>query len=203
MSQPIDASSCHERIESAKRCLCIQSSKLLEQAYQIRQSHYFVGTSDLALLTDKQCLLLTLAGKKPVSEIASGHWETTSTGRSSKPDSVDEVAIFLESLGLSYALTEDHHATQAIVGTTSDDVDLFQQSSNTVQIGHLLGYPDSAVQAFASGKSLSSEAQEAALRKAGIPLSFSPFRLSETFWEQEMLVIVDWFGVVKEYGLVR
>ena len=136
-----------------------------------------------------------------MSEVASGHWEPTATGRQTRPDPTDKVTKFLDSLGLKCHLVEEDWALRAIVGLKQSDVDKVQRTTDASEIGVLFGYPATAVQAFAAEESLDGDEQDRLCTKEGIPPNFSPFRLSKRFWEQELKVIVEWFRLLEQYEL--
>jgi hypothetical protein len=164
-------------------------------------SLFFAGTTDAAALTDKQAVFLVVAGAKPVAEAASGHWLTTASGRAVVADDPKAVANFLKSLGLAYQISGDGQATVAAVALRPDLVQAYLDARGDFAIGQLLGYPETAIAAYAQGDCLTIPEQEAAQQTAGMPPDFLPFRFSRDHWQEELLVATDWFELLRTYGL--
>ena len=171
-------------------------------AQELLASEYFRGTTDLAPLLDKQLLLLTVAGVKPVSTVESGHWVPTSTGRQTLPDDPAKVGHFLASLGLAHRISTDQHATRAVVSLSPDLIQQYGQARDPVTLGRLYGFPETAIAANASGSCMELEEQRALLERAGVPEEFSPFCFSHPHWRDEMTVVEQWVDLLASCGLL-
>jgi hypothetical protein len=174
-------------------------AQLSAYADKLRKTHLFVGTGDDAISIDKQYIFLTLAGVKPVSEVGSGHWEPTPTGRISVADSMEEVSDFLTSLGLFFKLTLYKGYVLADIARSDELLEEYMAASetnDTVTIGRLHGFPLTAVNAFVNGTSLDIRKQDELKPK------HMGFRLSPDHYEEEAAVAEEWQKILKEYGLV-
>lgn len=181
------------------------NAELLDKARRLKDSPFFVHPSDGAEMVEKWEIFLVLAGYKPVSEVASGHWIDVPGGRRTVPDDPELVGAFLQELGLAYHLSNfDDHATDAVVAVTPELVEQYMESSGSSAIGTLFGYPASAVRAFAVGESnlLSHKEQERYEAEAGLPEVFVMFRLSRKHWRDELNVVKKWYEVLREAGLI-
>ncbi len=155
-------------------------------------------------MVEKWDIFLVLAGYKPVSEVASGHWTDIPGGRRTVPDDPELVGAFLRELGLAYHLSNfDGHATDAAVALTAALVEQYVKASGSSAVGTLFGFPASAVRAFAVGESalLSHKEQERYEEEAGLPEVFGMFRLSRKRWRDELDVVKEWYEVLREAGL--
>jgi hypothetical protein len=135
-------------------------------------------------------IFLVLAGLKPVSEVAAGHWVQTPTGRRTEPDSPTGLGGFLSSLGLAYDLTPNDHITVALVSRSRAVLNQYLHvQSQRLEAGLLLGYPHSAVTAFVNGRLMSFEQQEHLVRDAGLA-QWVHFRLSKMHANEELEVVM-------------
>ncbi len=176
---------------------------LSEKARRLLASPLFVGPTDAAL-SEKQTIFLVLAGLKPVAEAASGHWVADAHGRHTEPDDPAAVAMFLDSLGLAYRLSQDEHATDAMVSLQPSLIEQSAAAANDlVSMGRLFGYPATAVEAFGRDHCLPADEQERVEQDAGLDAGFFVgFRFSTQHWQEELAVLQQWNAVLRAYGLV-
>ena len=188
--------------------------QLWRKALQLKASPLFVSTTDTAPLVEKQAIFLALIGLKPVSEASSGHWVPTRGGRRSVYDAPAAVAAFLESLGLAYHMRQDEYATDALVSLQPELLDAYEAAAadgDQVKIGELLGYPETAVAAFAARDQdadgqdllLPPAEQERIEREVQLPAYMPTFRFSREHWRQEMAVEQRWLSVLRLYDLLE
>lgn len=170
----------------------------------LKDSKLFTSNIDDAPYTEKQSILLTLTGKKPVSEATACQWIITPTSRHSEPADHKEISELFTSLGLYFYVYDNKYATSVAV---SADKELLDKHANNISssstLGNLFGYPDSAVMAFGD-KSLmmSTEDQDRLLESEGIPLFMPMFRFSKINYKQELGLLKDWYDTLKQYSLV-
>lgn len=179
---------------------------LLAKAQKLKASPLFVNPSTGAELLEKWQIFLVLAGCKPVSEVASGHWVEVPGGRQTVADDPKQVGALLQSLGLHYHLSDlDGHATGAIVALTPETLDKYLHASGSSSVGELFGYPKTAVKAFEQGESalLPVAEQEQREREAGLPDILTTFRLSRNHWADELNVVKAWFNVLSRASLLE
>lgn len=172
---------------------------LLAKAALLRASPLFVHPCDP--LAEKQALFLSLAGWKPVSEVVSGHWEPTESGRRTVPDDPAAVGAFLEQLGLACSLSGDDSGTDAVVSLKHGLVVEYQAATDHQVVGRLLGYPSTAALAFPA-RSLPLDEQERIEEEAGLAGYSVPFAFSRSHWRQELRLVTVWVEVLRAYGLL-
>lgn len=177
--------------------------ELMQKASALKDSSLFVGTCEGAELVDKQQIFLVLAGEKPVAEACSAHLERTSTGQEYVADDEREVGRFLESLGLSYSLWQAKHfpGTMAAVSLRPELVHEYREAKGGKAVGALLGYPKTAVEAYAKNNCLPIDEQEMREREAGIGWDFVPFRFSRKYWREEAETAKRWYDILKNYRM--
>lgn len=174
------------------------STELHAYADQLRKTNLFVGTGDETWSIDKQYIFLTLAGLKPVSEVVSGHWEPTPTGRTSVADSMEEVSDFLTSLGLFFKPTLYKSYVLADIARSDELLEEYRVASetgDTATVGRLHGFPLTAVDAYAAGTSMDIRKQDE------LKVDHVGFRLSPDHYEEEIAAVAPWQELLKEYGL--
>lgn len=176
---------------------------ILEKAERLLATPLFVGTTDNYRLGEKQMIFLVLAGLKPVSEAASGHWVEVPGGRETVADDPDQVGAFLHSLGLAYQLSPlGTHATKALVSLRPDLLTEAERAvaiNDTARYGELFGFPKTAADAFVRGDILPEQQQDDLLNKAGITDSY--FCLSAKHYAEEIQVLRQWQDALVQYGL--
>lgn len=79
---------------------------LLAKAKRLRESAYFVGTTDASIDLDRQLIFLVLAGRKPLAEVVSARLVPSGTGRRAVGDDPEAVGEFCDRLGSSTRSTE-------------------------------------------------------------------------------------------------
>ena len=176
------------------------SDRAQDQVKILRETKLFIGKSDLDVWDAKRQLYLAMIGIKPVTVAGSSYWQEVPGGRVSVPHDEAQVGSLLDSLGLHYRIERQEYATFATVSRVESLLDFHDQNYHDVRvIGLLLGYPASAVMAYAAGSSLSIEDQDALLRKAGMR-EFSPFRFSKAWYRTELEVLRSWNDTVRSAG---
>ena len=181
----------------------LTENRLWELSRELRESTLFCGLSDDYPLVEKQNLFLMLAGAKPVTEVTSGHWESTRNGRRSVADDPVTVQDFLTSLGGVSRIRCDMHGVTAVVSMKQEllsDYDSAEKREDIRKIGLLFGYPKSAVDAYVGGHRLEWDRQAELLRNAGVD-KVSGFIMSQQGWKAELAVLLDWQAVLKYYNL--
>jgi hypothetical protein len=174
---------------------------LAEKAGLLLDTLHFSHRADRYSLGEKQVLFLVVAGLKPVGEARSGHWIETGAGRDSAPDGVAEVTATLEKLRLvaHFEVTENH--ITATVSLHESVLELYESHKDDPTIrGLLLGYPPTAVAAFAARRLMKPHDQDTLLRKAGLS-DFAMFRLSDTSPLAELEVLISWKRILGEYSM--
>lgn len=183
--------------------------KLAAIATQLKSSAHFVNHAQMSPYSEKQCIFLVLAGKKPVSQATSCKWVQTAGGAHSEPDNHQELGELLKQLGLAYQLRSDGHATDAFVSLNSEGIDAYlaaERTGDMATIGRLFGYPETAVEAFVKDENMDSDEQDRFMEAAGIPVTtvaLPLFRFSKTHAAEELVVVKDWYEILKAYGLDR
>lgn len=178
--------------------------ELSRKAKALLGSPFFTNNVDQGYLVDKQCIFLTLCGKKLVSEAASGKWIATKDGGHTEPESEAELSTFLSSLGLAYSLRSDEYATNALVSFDQNKIAEYEQAGDDwVKVGKLFGYPMTAVNAFGKDTILENDKQDALMKKAGLPLYMPQFRFSQAHASEEIEVLKDWYTILKKYNLIE
>lgn len=170
----------------------------------LKASQLFASNIDDAPYTEMQSILLTLAGKKPVSEVTACKWIITPTSRHSEPADEDEVSDLFVSLGLFFYVYDNQCATSVAIST---DKTLLDEHANNISsnstLGKLFGYPETAVKAYGDNELMMGiEEQDELLESEGIPLFTPMFRFSKANFRQELETLKDWHMTLKEYNLV-
>lgn len=184
-----------------------QNDRLAKIAQQINNSSLFTGTSDADRFLHKQFLFLAVAGQKPVSQIASGHWQKTATGRITVPDDVTKTKEFLDQLPLAYHIQIESFALSIWVATDQVTLDQTLKTTDNYEIGLLLGYPETAVHTLCYSKEtlLPLAEQEKLLRQEVSDeqlLNLVCFRMSRQHYRTEFKTVKRWYEVLQQYGLV-
>jgi len=178
--------------------------ELNRKAKALLDSPFFTNHVDQGYLAEKQCIFLTLCGKKAVSEASSSKWITTKNGGHSEPENEDKLCAFLSSLGLAYSLRNDEYATNALVSFDQRKITECEQAGDDwVKVGQLFGYPMTAVNAFDKDTVLDNDKQDILMEKAGLPLYMPQFRFSQDHASEELEVLKDWYTTLKKYNLVE
>lgn len=185
----------------------IGDERLSDLACTILTSPFFTGANDLDRLADKQLLFLVVAGLKPVADLISYHQEKQGDVTVSVAD--DEVAVteFLNSLGVAYSFMpeQDGTALSVAVAQSQAEADAVWQTTGDSDYGELMGFPNTAIEAYMQGTLLShDEAEQLALSTYHDPAfaQFSVFRLSKAHALEELKMLKQWYDVLKQYGLV-
>jgi hypothetical protein len=178
----------------------------VRKARLLRDTPFFVNGCDGAELVDKQQIFLVLAGLKPVAEVASNHQETFAAVRKTVADDPRAVGAFLESLDLACAVWPAPHfnATMAAVALTPGLVKAYRKAlmrDDPLPIGRLLGYPETAVRAFAENHSVPIMEQEQFEQQEDVEWPFVPFRFSHDHWRDEAEVARKWYAILRQYDL--
>jgi len=176
------------------------TSSLQSVANQLLATPLFTGNTDLDRLTSKQMIFLVAAGMKPLSEVASLHFEETERGKEAKGDDPEAVKAFLGTIGLSSSVEAGEAITRAVVSNNPEIISDFTDKKKPE--GKLFGFPESSIEAFESGSSMGIEEQEKLQAEAGIPESFTPFRLSMDNYEEELKLMKSWYQLLEQYTLV-
>jgi hypothetical protein len=156
----------------------------------------------------KRVLFLVLAGAKPVGHAVSGHMVRTGDFGHSVADHPQLVSEFLKSLGLECSVSKSAivGATDAVVSLDRDVLARYGQAADGdhATVGRLLGYPETAVAAFAAGAQhlLSIEEQRKRETDAGVDPSIVMFRLSKQHWPSELAVAARWQRLLEAAGLM-
>lgn len=174
---------------------------LLKKAQRIRQSEYFMSDPDWGHLRDKQQLFLTLAGIKPVSEIYAAHTEPTEDGGwQSVPDDPKGVAELLDSLGLAHRFLELPHYILAVVTRDPQTLQTFWNCKDDAERGKLLGYPQTAIDAYMIDRRMPGDKQDAIMEHEGLSQLYG-FCLSRTHYTEEIQTLRTWRTLLQAYGL--
>jgi hypothetical protein len=183
--------------------VAMDQTDLQTKIEQLRNSSYFVTTNDNGALVEKQSILLVLCQKKPAAEATTGRRVEVEQGSHSMPEDHAELGSFLTDLGLVFSLRSDEFATDAIVALDQSLVDEFLQAAdNAVAVGRLFGYPQTAIDAFASGTLMSFEDQDALMESHSLPFFMPQFRLSQDYAQDEIKVLQDWHHTLQAYNFV-
>lgn len=177
-----------------------------EKIHLIKNTHLFTLHTYSHKLADKQSFLLTLLNIKPVSLIYSNHGEDTPTERALRPDNVQEVKIFLDNLELFYCLKEDENTIEAHISTSKvklEEFEIAQQQKDIKKIGILLGYPETAVDAFIQNKCLPLDEQDKLLEQKGITGVTVNFRFSKNHYKEEIETYKKWYSELLKYNLLE
>ena len=177
----------------------MQTNGLTAKIEILRNSPLFINPSDDYAMNEKQQILLVLTGHKPVSEVASGHWEPTETGRQTVPDDSTKVSELLESLGLAYHLRPSEHALDVTVSLDPALVTEYEQADEATNVGRLFGYPETAIAAYGTDDIMPIDEQDKITEEAGLG-DWSPFRFSRDHWQDELALTQEWYGVIQQYG---
>lgn len=185
----------------------MQSANLSAIAHQIKTTSLFTGTSDADRFLHKQFLFLAVTGDKPASEIASGHWQKTATGRIAVPDNIAEVEAFLNQLPIAYHIKVESFALSIWVATDQEILKQIMNATDNNQIGLLLGYPETAVNALCNSKDelLSLSEQESLLRQEVSDeqlLNLVCFRMSKQHYLAEFETVKRWYEILQRYALI-
>jgi len=164
----------------------------------LKASELFINNN---CLTEKQSILLTLTGQKPVSEVTTGKKETTSTGWKSVPENHSIVRDFLHSLGLQCSIEDHGSATNAIISLDSSLIEQYLDSTNLgTNIGALFGYPKTATEAFGDNDLMMGlDEQDEIMSSEGLPLFMPNFRFSKLHFKKEIEVLKAWHDTLKRY----
>jgi len=180
----------------------------------------FLGTQD------RMNLILTYWGEKPVSEIEMYYDEANPL---LEPEEIlrakNNLETALDALGLKFKATQQEQIDedgfeqkkfQFFVGKNEDNLKELEMAfleQNNEKIGKLLGYPETAVKAFAQGiqqknlfemmldekewwQNLSKTEKESLLQE-GV-LNFASFKFSKEHWKEELDIIRKWQMQIKE-----
>lgn len=179
---------------------------IVEKVTRLKASpHFNTIIEGSARYIEKQEILLVLCGKKPVSEVTSAVYLSTPHGRSSTPDDEKQVCKLLDSLGLAYRVWAGDYVTMAVVSLDPKLVSEYMDSLGRGyrNIGRLLGYPETAVEAYTTGRELAFEEQDRLMGDAGLPDLMPQFRLSRNHAHDELEVLKGWQQAIVAYGLER
>jgi hypothetical protein len=198
---------------STSRKTTTKDPALAQKAKLLKETPYFVVDNN-AFLYEKQLIFYVLAGVKLASEVGSCHMEELSpTYLESRPDDQQEVAAFLESLGLHYAFKSSYNGTvtvsldEELIRTYHHLDTLTDEASIYEAYGRLYGYPETAVAACVANwvhdqpTLMNMEEQEQIEREAGLPRGTAVFRFSKAHWQAELAVVRDWYAVLVQYGM--
>jgi hypothetical protein len=197
------ASSAHE--------LSDRDPALAEQARLLKVSPFFTQDGSLE---EKQLIFYVLAGIKPLSEVGSVHMEWLSPDYAeSRPDSQEDVATFLDKLGLHYAFRSPHDGTVTVslredLIRTAQAIDIHGDEATVYRkYGELYGYPETAVEAavaeWAYGRPslLRIDEQQQIEDASGLPREAFIFRFSKAHWQEELEIVRRWYAVLVTYGM--
>jgi hypothetical protein len=181
---------------------------LVRKAELLKHSEFFVGTTDGAPLVEKQQIFLVLATVKPLSSVMTGHWVPTTEdgrviGRHTVGDDPKEVKAFLDSLGLASKVAFEGYATTAVVTNRPGLLSEYQHATDSVAVGRLFGFPETAIAAFAGATCMDTEEQHRIEKEAGIPDFVPTFRFSRDHWCEELSTVKEWSELLHAYGLGR
>ena len=169
----------------------------------LKATKLFSGNIESAPYIEKQSILLTLLGKKPVSLVTTSRWVEDANGRHIEPDDHDKVAELLSSLGLKYEISDYMGGTDAVVSTEEDLLKQYLSSSSEAETGKLMGVPESAAEAFSNKDLLMPfDEQEALINSAGLPEFMPSFRFSKANYTDEIEVLKDWHKTFIKYGFI-
>lgn len=182
----------------------------------IKESDLFEGLEDLNKFLGKQMLFLTLLEIKPVCVIDARRWVETDSGKISIPEDRNKVSDFLNKLKLLYEIEEDEHSLYIIASKSPELITEFQYASGRraknqeeerqfdLIRGTLLGYPQTAVDAYVKGDVLGLEEQQERLKEAGFSqklIEFVNMRLSKTQYLEEAKEVQGWLDLLTKFNL--
>lgn len=166
----------------------------------LRQTPLFTGNAETQ--TEKQSILLTLTGQKPLSEVTTGVWEYYYGGRKSVPEDHRKIEVFFNSIGLRFSIRDNGGASNVIISKSQDLIDSFYNGSS-IDIGLMFGYPETAVRAFNDKELLmDTDLQDKIMDESGLPLYMPSFRLSKQNYIEELEVLKSWAKTLRDYGIV-
>lgn len=172
----------------------------------LKNSDIFSNHTDNAPYAEKQCILLVLVGKKPVSEATTCTWIITPTSCRAKPADHKEVKNYLKKLGLYCYVYDYENATIAAVSLDSSLIKKYiklNDKGTAADDGALFGYPQTAIEAFGKQELMMDLAkQNKIMKNAGLPEFMPAFRFSKANYKDELKVLKDWHETLKLYELV-
>jgi hypothetical protein len=181
--------------------MSIMTANLQEAAQILKTSPYFNGRSPEVPHVQKQMIFLALSGDKLASNAID--IDTTASAH------VDDTQKLLTNIGLHHhVVARDDGSVEAFVSRDPHAPELLAQSENTpLLFGLLLGFPATAVQAFAdeenSAALMDFDAERELFAQHDVPYDEMPtFRLSAQHGEEEILVMKRWWQTLREYDLV-
>lgn len=167
----------------------VEKSKIIKEAdiKSLIGEHFY---------SNKQEIFLTLSGLKPVSMIGG-------------IDSLDlpKVTDLLNQIGLYYQISKEYPET-IFVSKNQENIILYKSISEQGKVdktnknGLLLGFPESAVEAFDKNDCLGYEDQRRVTEALGINPDFTPFRLSRWNYKEEIKIIAKWYNTLRLYDLL-
>jgi hypothetical protein len=175
---------------------------LLQKAKLLKETKHFTGNNTAHDLSDKQSILLVLAGKKPLSKVISGQWAETAEGRTAGPDDEESLARLCEDLGLAYHIESDEYGTDVVLALDQRLIDKYLASDTRDDLGTLFGYPDSAIASFDTSDMMSDEEQSQVMARTGLPETMPQFRMSRQHATEELQVMIDWANCLGQYELM-
>lgn len=169
----------------------------------LSKTKLFLSNIESAPFLEKQAILLTLVGKRPVSLATTARWVEDASGRHTEPNDHSEVAKLLSSLGLKYQISDHMGGTDAVVSNEENLLKRYLGSSSEAETGKLMGAPKSAAEAFSNKDLLMPfDEQEALMNSAGLPEFMPSFRFSKANYKQEIETLKDWHETITKYGFI-
>lgn len=188
----------------------VNHQELLGAAALLRHPRYFATPTGGDPLTQGREIFLVAAGKKPGAIVTNTY--PIFRFRSRDRIDADATAWLRDSFGIAAVPQKSTYGGSFYIAK-SDPVELqaeveyiegLKGPDREVATGKFLGYPRSAVNAFAyeNGKySLPVKDQQRILAENGLPHKDLFFRFSEDAWEAELEEYKRWYTLLDEYGL--
>lgn len=163
------------------------------------QKHDLISLKNLVPVADMINISLVLSDSKPVTDVS------VSDSLKAK-----EVIDKLSTIGLKSAMVEKEDGRVLI--SVSKDLKLAEEASALLPLigaekgkkhtehdkryGELMGFPNSAIQAFMSGETLTIQQEDQIFKDFGLEDNFLYFRLSRDNFKEELRALASWFKII-------
>jgi hypothetical protein len=118
------------------------------------------------------------------------------------PENHQNLSTFLTKLGLAFSLRSNEYATNAVIALEQLLIDQFIQAQDAATVGRLIGYPQTAEEAFDADTLMDTDEQDALMESYGLSLFMPQFRFSQLHAKDEIKVLQDWHQTLGEYSFL-
>jgi len=201
----------------------IHASILINMTSNSMSKEYIYSIEDLPFRPiDIWYVFLVVFGKKSSSWlfISSDIWRDGQTAKHLNQNIINSIKAVFDAVGLKYEFRisiSNAGISQSDVGPErlSENCEIFIAKNENIisdlvkavgmcdhkEIGELLGFPITAVEAFATKELIKKSDLEPEIRFSEVA-SFTQFMLSKENWKDEMAIVADWVDCLKSVSII-